>query len=423
MSDNRRRNGALGTWVPLVVTAAVATVSVAAWIWSQRKDQSEQHETNSTFQDLDYENADYGDNPPYGASGEGRLKPPAPSPNAQAQQQAEGGAWGLRRTPSPADFFNSAKRQVAAGVTAAGAAVGTALSAIREEDSLRSEFADDETWSDPDAKKQVENATTSRNDTPLVQPTTITAPVTAPATATTTTTAASNKNQRRKKVAIIVSADNHVAAGDEEHHEHASILSHIPRNIDPSLTKLYILIYAPQLKDNKSEESSKPPSLSSSFSNIEAETPAESKDKDPLANSAYTSLYNQATALVSKPSHILTFSTPAGHSHILRHIQPEIIYLQESLAGPDGSVITSLQTWLRHDIVLVVGAEQGDGGLADSDSEDDDTEKNGEKEKKDGKVLWWQKEERVGRGRGVVVVDVRAGKLGDDWVRRVQGQE
>ncbi|KAK3947869.1 hypothetical protein QBC32DRAFT_353014 [Pseudoneurospora amorphoporcata] len=279
MSDNRRRNGALGTWVPLVVTAAVATVSVAAWIWSQRKDQSEEHETTSTFQDLDYENADYGDNPPYGASGEGRLKPPAHSPNAQAQQQAEGGAWGLRRTPSPADFFNSAKRQVTAGVTAAGAAVGTALSAIREEDSLRSEFADDETWSDPDAKKQVENATTSRNDTPVVQPTTNIAPVTAP---TATTAASNNKNQRRKKVAIIVSADNHVEAGDEEHHEHASILSHIPRNIDRSLTKLYILIYAPQLKDNKSEDSSKPPSLSSSFSNIEAETPAESKDKDPL---------------------------------------------------------------------------------------------------------------------------------------------
>ncbi|KHE78270.1 hypothetical protein GE21DRAFT_1223833 [Neurospora crassa] len=421
MSDNRRRNGPLGTWVPLVVTAAVATVSVAAWIWSQRKDRTGEHDTNSTVQELDYENADYGDNPPYGATGEGRLKPPAPA------QQAEGG-WGPRRTPSPADFFNSAKRQVAAGVTAAGAAVGTALSAIREEDSLRSEFADDETWSDPDAKKQVENATPSRNDTPVVQPTTSTAPVPAPtATTTTTTTATSNKNQRRKKVAIIVSADNHVEPGDEEYHEHASILSHIPRNIDLSLTKLYILIYAPQLKD-KSEGSSKPASLSSSFSNIEAETPAEtpaeSKDKDPLADSAYTSLYNQAAALVSKPSHILTFSTPAGHSHILRHIQPEIIYLQESLAGPDGSVITSLQTWLRHDIVLVVGAEQGDGGLADSDSEDDDdTEKNGEKEKEDKEVKWWQKEERVGRGRGVVVVDVRAGKLGDDWVRRVQGQE
>lgn len=234
MSDNRRRNGALGTWVPLVVTAAVATVSVAAWIWSQRKDQSEEHETNSQLQDLDYENADYGDNPAYGASND-RLKPPAHSPNAQPQQQAEGGGgggWGLRRTPSPADFFNSAKRQVAAGVTAAGAAVGTALSAIREEDSLRSEFADDETWSDPDTKKQVENATTSRHDTPTVQPTTVTAPVTASAAATTasTTTASNNKNQRRKKVAIIVSADTHVEAGDEEHHEYAVSLCRPPRN-------------------------------------------------------------------------------------------------------------------------------------------------------------------------------------------------
>lgn len=217
MSNDRRRTGALGTWVPLVVTAAVATVSVAAWIWSQRKDRTEEFETNSALQDLDYENADYGDNPPYGASSEGRLKPPTHSPNAQAQQQAEGGGWGLQRTPSPADFFNSAKRQVAAGVTAAGAAVGTALSAIREEDSLRSEFADDETWSDPGTQKQVENVATSssRNDAPpVVQPTTVTAPVTAPATAS--IAASSNKNQRRKKVAIIVSADSHVEAGDEE---------------------------------------------------------------------------------------------------------------------------------------------------------------------------------------------------------------
>lgn len=112
---------------------------------------------------------------------------------------------------------------------------------------------------------------------------------------------------------------------------------------------------------------------------------------------------------------ILTFTTPNGHSHILRHIQPEIIYLQESLAGDNGSVVTQLQTWLRHDIVLVVGAESGHGGLADSESE---AEKPG---KAEAAPLWWHREDRVGRGRGVIVVDGM--RVQDDWLRRVQGKE
>lgn len=112
---------------------------------------------------------------------------------------------------------------------------------------------------------------------------------------------------------------------------------------------------------------------------------------------------------------ILTFTTPNGHSHILRHIQPEIVYLQESLAGPNGSVVTNLQSWLRHDLVLVVGAESGHGGLADSESEAEKPGKAGADE------LWWHREDRVGRGRGVIVVDGM--RVQDDWARRVQGKE
>lgn len=110
---------------------------------------------------------------------------------------------------------------------------------------------------------------------------------------------------------------------------------------------------------------------------------------------------------------ILTFTSANGHSHILRHIQPEIIYLQESLSGDNGSVVSNLQTWLRHDVILVVGAESGHGGLADSESE---AEKPGKE-----KELWWHREDRVGRGRGVVVVDGL--RVQDDWARRVQGKD
>ncbi len=50
-----------------------------------------------------------------------------------------------------------------------------------------------------------------------------------------------------------------------------SILSHIPRHLDYSKVKLYVLIYAPTLKDTAVDAGSNlpPPSLSSSFSNID----------------------------------------------------------------------------------------------------------------------------------------------------------
>lgn len=125
---------------------------------------------------------------------------------------------------------------------------------------------------------------------------------------------------------------------------------------------------------------------------------------------AFNAVYSQALALVEKETMVLPFTTANGHTHILRHLQPEIVYLQESLAGENGQMVSSLQTWLRHDIVLVVGADNGHGGLADSESE---AEKPEEK--------WWQRPDRVGRGRGVVVVDGM--RVHDDWARRVQGRE
>jgi len=179
-----------------------------------------------------------------------------------------------------------------------------------------------------------------------------------------------------------------------------------------------------------------PASLSSSFSNIGHDQVQSPKDemKSPLwvappafavphadggsrlnassANPAFNAVYSQAAGLVEKENMILPFTSANGHAHILRHLQPEVVYLQESLAGDNGNVVTQLQTWLRHDIILVVGAESGAGGLADSESE---AEKPGKPEN------WWQREDRVGRGRGVVVVDGM--RVHDDWARRVQKKE
>jgi hypothetical protein len=115
---------------------------------------------------------------------------------------------------------------------------------------------------------------------------------------------------------------------------------------------------------------------------------------------------------------VFYFNTPKGYTYMLRHLEQEldIIYLQESLAGADGEWVTALQNWYRREIVLVVGGEAGDGGLADSDSEDDAAPAAGA-----GKDVWWKKPERVGLGRGVVVVD--SSRMTDDWARRIQGME
>ncbi|KAM0285838.1 hypothetical protein ACHAQH_001301 [Verticillium albo-atrum] len=399
--NSSRRRGVWSHWVPLAVTITVATVGLATWVWSQRKDDNQASEQDD-HTGLDYDNADYGDNPAYGASNRGITKPPTGNSSRQVQgttslhPDVTDETWGarmsgaLRRTPSPQQFFEHAGKTVTAGVAAAGAAAGRALAAIREED--KGAYADHETWSEEaDARKGRQADPQSRG----------------PA-------------KRRKTVAIVVSADSNINDLDEDGFlEHASILSHIPRHTDFSKIKMFVLIYAPSLKDTAAESTPNlpPPSLSSSFSNIEhqqAQTPVGESSRSPVldasASPAFNAVHSQALGLVEKDSMVLPFSSSNGYAHILRHLQPEVVYLQESLAGDNGSVITNMQAWLRHEIVLVVGAESGDGGLADSESE---AEKSEEK--------WWQRPERVGRGRGVVVVDGM--RVNDDWARRVQGKE
>ncbi|KAK3990534.1 hypothetical protein QBC44DRAFT_64945 [Cladorrhinum sp. PSN332] len=440
-SYDSRRRGVWSHWVPLIATVTVATVGAAAWVWSQRKSNEEAEDADLAFShpDLDYEHADHGDNPAYGTS-DGPNQPSygaTQNRSGDANYETASSPWAaLRRSPSPQQFLDSARRTVAAGVTAAGAAVGSALAAIREEDKTAtiasSSQAQPQRPSPPQSppqpqrqpKSQSKQKSQSRSKSqPQHQSRSQSQPQSQSQSQPQSQSQAQSKdaNKRRKKVAIVISADNHLDDVDADgFHEHASILSHIPRKTDFSNVKLYILIYAPNLKDTVRETTSNlpPPSLSSSFSNIEySQTPGD-ESKSPLVgpsavDPAYNAIYAQAQGLVEKDSMILTYTTPNGHSHILRHIQPEIVYLQESLSGENGSVVTNLQTWLRHDIILVVGAESGHGGLADSESENE----------KPGKAddVWWHREDRVGRGRGVVVVDGM--RVQDDWARRILGKE
>lgn len=415
--------GGLSYWLPLAFTLTVATVGLVAWVWSERND--DEDELPPPPGDNVYNNPrpDYGRNP----DGTIRTGPPSyadvrpgevaygtvPAQPLQGPEQNQSYmarmSGALRRTPSPQQMFEGVSRSVAGGVAAAGAVVGSALGSIMEED--KNAYRDHKTWSEEAEARNIPAVSPvptggieMRDSTPGVV----------------ATPRVPQSNGKRKTVAIVVSADTSIDDYDEdEFHEHASILSHLPRNTDFSKIRLFVLIYSPTLKEHPLDApSGRPGSLSSSFSNIgheQAQSPGDESQK-PLASSsaspAFNQVYSQALSLVEKETMVLPFTTPTGHLHILRHLGPDIVYLQESLAGDNGDAITQLQSWLRQDVVIVVGADGGHGGLADSESEAEHVEK---------KEQWWEREDRVGRGRGVVVVEGL--RVGDDWARRVENRD
>lgn len=110
---------------------------------------------------------------------------------------------------------------------------------------------------------------------------------------------------------------------------------------------------------------------------------------------------------------IMPFTTPTGHVHLLRHLSPEIVYVQEILSGSGGDAITHISNWVGQ-IVLVVGDEGGHGGLVDSEDERGHSgEATSEK--------WWQNDPRIGLGKGVEVVEGMM--IGEDYKRRCGGHD
>ncbi|CAK7274906.1 hypothetical protein SEPCBS57363_006405 [Sporothrix epigloea] len=433
--DNSRRRGVLTHWVPLVLTLTIATAGVAAWAWSQRSrddydedDEAEQlqrqqqqqpgtyadgssrfdQQTTRPYADyLDNDRADYGNNR-HGAT------TPQPSVVGAGDPSVASG-WSARmsgalgRTASPQHWMGNASKAVTAGISAASAVVGGAIASIRESD--KDAYADHETWSE---EVDARHARPTAPSTVTVVP-----------TAASVSTAPFTKDlvdRKRKTVAVVVSADHFVDADENGFYEHASILSYIPRTTDFSKTRVFVLIYAPDLKDGATLDPGAPNlqqanSLSSSFSNIGADAAQSPKQEAKItsANVAYNALHSQALALVEKDSEIIPFTSANGHVHILHLLGPDVIYVQESLTGDSGATVNQIQNWFRNDIIVVVGADNGYGGLADSESEAGKPSAGAPAQK------WWQQEDRVGRGRGVIVVDGM--RVNDDWIRRVQDKE
>jgi hypothetical protein len=136
------RRTALGYWLPLAVTVTVAAVGLAAWVWSERNDDDDD--------DLDDGRAggDYDeDRIALESVSEGVTR--ASSVQAEDSSVISRVQGALRRTPSPSQLLDGASRRVVAGVSAAGAVVGGALSAIREESGGNGDFEDHSRWAEP----------------------------------------------------------------------------------------------------------------------------------------------------------------------------------------------------------------------------------------------------------------------------------
>lgn len=140
------RRTALGYWVPLALTVGVATLGIAAWIWSERNDDDDDDYPRD---DGDRRDGFRGLGPEAPPVGPGAEYAPATAPHLRDEDEASMMArmqGALRRTPSPQQIFDGASRRITAGVAAAGALVGGALTSIREEE--RGDFEDHSRWSE-----------------------------------------------------------------------------------------------------------------------------------------------------------------------------------------------------------------------------------------------------------------------------------
>ncbi|KAL6720565.1 hypothetical protein ACLMJK_002489 [Lecanora helva] len=432
---------ALGYWIPLAITVTVATAGLVAWIWKERSDDEDEDRPPGP-PPHDHDNGppsptgyfpppqSYSDAPPPGFQGPpGPPNPPnqppyypgpqgqppySPGPTAsQAEDESivarMSGA--LRRTPSPQQIFDGARRNVVAGVTAAGAAVGGALSSITEED--KTGYEDHSRWSE-EAGSQ--NGVSAGRRGPELRDTETSSSM----TVRETTRSGAKFGGKRKTVALVVSAETDYEHSEDAgyHQEHASILSHLPEHMDDEC-RVFVLIYAPDLRKHPLATTSPgqaPISVTSSYSNIGHEDVQSQAEKLPDVEASsqrskmFDTLYTQAQALVDKDTMIMPFSTPFGYIHLLRHLGPETVYLQQTLSGPRGDAISQISGWVGQ-ILLVVGDESGHGGLVDSEDE----------RGTESKDQWWHDDPRIGLGKGVEIVDGL--RVGEDFRRRIGGHD
>ncbi|KAF3043556.1 hypothetical protein E8E11_006802 [Didymella keratinophila] len=425
-----RTRSTFGYWVPLVFTVTVATAGLAAWVWSERRDDEDESSED--------DNLSYGEESdrktPRGAHNN--------SSNAPLNRDTTGLSQGvvgqddlmsrvqgvIRRTPSPQQVFDTVSKKTAAGWAAAGAA----LASIREEDKDDA-YGDHSRWSEEAAIRRNVEAQSAQSNSAVDEQ--------ARAFAASVRGSGNNAGGKRKTVVLVVSAESLMDAHDDGgayRSENATILSHLP-DTDFSKTRLFVLIYSPTLRSrpgSRSQSRDRSSPLGSSYSAIStpARTPGEeltSIDPQPdhqvytpalSARSSDTLLWNtlhsQALRLVENPAMVMPFSTPSGFVHMLRHLGPELVYVVDALSGVEGRNVEDVKRWVGQTVVVVGSDGTGLGGLVDTD---DEAPRGKGKGSEHHERKWWESADMVGLGKGVEVVD--ASRFEDDYERRVGGRE
>jgi hypothetical protein len=237
-TSSRSSRGLFTYWVPVITVVTVAAGGLAAWVWSARSD----HESSAPSDD---EDLSYGEESRRDIAGAGSGPRPAGYVGSEGavmgedsyhaeeksttytsyqegQQQQQTGIGGyvqgavknisgvVRRTPSPQQMFDQASKRVAAGVAAAGAMVGGALSAIREEGG--NDYEDHDRWSQEAEQRNVTTTTVEGQ----------TAIDTRTEANTRSLREGSSSTQKRKTVAVVVSAESAL----EQSHEDPSSASY-----------------------------------------------------------------------------------------------------------------------------------------------------------------------------------------------------
>jgi hypothetical protein len=412
------RRTTLGFWVPLIFTVTVATAGAVAWVWSERQEDDD----SSDDADLSY--------------GEERDAKYTPKPEGMRAAMAQGVPHDdesfvsrvqgvIRRSPSPQQVLDTVRQKSAAGIAAAGAAVGGVLASIREED--KDDFGDHSRWSEEAIlRRNVEAQSAQSTGAVDVQTRSFAESVRAGPP--------KHTGGKRKTVAIVVSAESSMDNAEDDgtyHSEQATLLSHLP-DTDYNKIRLFILIYSPSLKSRPN--SGMDASLGSSYSAIStpAQTPGEELTPVPphpeetiytpalsarsSDNMLWNTLHSQALRLVETPSMVMPFTTPSGHTHMLKHLAPDIVYMVEALSGTHGSNVEEIRRWVGQTVVVVGSDGTGLGGLVDTDDEGPANPKSEHHREK-----WWESSDMVGLGKGVDVVD--AVRLTEDFERRAVGRD
>ncbi|KAJ4410148.1 hypothetical protein N0V91_002157 [Didymella pomorum] len=423
-----RTRSTFGYWVPLVLTVTVATAGLAAWVWSERRDDEDESSED--------------DNLSYGEESDRKTPRNAHNNNAPLNRDPTGLSQGvvgqddlmsrvqgvIRRTPSPQQVFDTVSKKTAAGWAAAGAA----LASIREEDKDDA-YGDHSRWSEEAAIRRNVEAQSAQSNSAVDEQ--------ARAFAASVRGSGSNTGGKRKTVVLVVSAESLMDAHDDDgsyRSENATILSHLP-DTDFSKTRLFVLIYSPTLRSrpgSRSASRDRSSPLGSSYSAIStpARTPGEeltSIDPQPdhqvytpalSARSSDTLLWNtlhsQALRLVENQAMVMPFSTPSGFVHMLRHLGPELVYVVDALSGVEGRNVEDVKRWVGQTVVVVGSDGTGLGGLVDTD---DEVPRGKGKGSEHHERKWWESADMVGLGKGVEVVD--ASRFEDDFERRVGGRE